>query len=132
MIARKRVQVFKPVLDDRYSPDEIVSHGDIRIEIRSGPGCRRDSSPSWDWRSDVIGIDEANFLGSDLIEVATRLADSGKQVILSDWIPTIWAAVPADSGAAVPGRNHHQKRWRSVCAAAIQPSTRSGWWPPKS
>jgi thymidine kinase len=28
MIARKRVQVFKPLIDDRYSLDEIVSHGD--------------------------------------------------------------------------------------------------------
>jgi len=82
MIARKRVQVFKPVLDDRYSPDEIVSHGDIRMKsevVQDAAGILA----KLDWRSDVIGIDEANFLGSDLIEVATRLADSGKQVILS-------------------------------------------------
>ena len=32
MIARKRVQVFKPVIDDRYSADEIVSHGDLRMK----------------------------------------------------------------------------------------------------
>ena len=32
MIARKRVQVFKPIIDERYSTDEIVSHTDI--------GCR--------------------------------------------------------------------------------------------
>ncbi len=32
MIARKRVQVFKPSLDDRYSQDEIVSHGDQRMK----------------------------------------------------------------------------------------------------
>src|SRR5579862_6881737 len=31
-IARKRVQVFKPVLDNRYSLDEIVSHGDQRMK----------------------------------------------------------------------------------------------------
>ena len=31
MIARKRVEVFKPVIDDRYSADEIVSHGDLRM-----------------------------------------------------------------------------------------------------
>ncbi len=31
MIARKRVQVFKPVIDNRYSHNEIVSHGDIRM-----------------------------------------------------------------------------------------------------
>jgi len=34
-----------------------------------------------DWRTEVIGVDEANFLGAGLIEVCGRLADSGKQVI---------------------------------------------------
>ncbi len=32
IIARKRVQVFKPALDDRYSEKEIVSHGDLRMK----------------------------------------------------------------------------------------------------
>ncbi len=31
-IARKRVQVFKPSIDDRYSVDDIVSHGDVRMK----------------------------------------------------------------------------------------------------
>src|SRR5271154_5409924 len=32
MIARKRVQVFKPIIDERYSDDEIVSHTDMRMK----------------------------------------------------------------------------------------------------
>ena len=82
MIARKRVQVFKPVIDNRYSPDEIVSHGDIRmksITVQSAPQILE----LLDWRTQVIGIDEANFLGDELIEVSSQLADSGKQVILA-------------------------------------------------
>ena len=31
IIARKRVEVFKPIIDNRYSDDEIVSHGDLRL-----------------------------------------------------------------------------------------------------
>ena len=82
MIARKRVQVFKPTLDDRYSADEIVSHGDIRMksEVVENAG---EILVKLDWRTQVIGIDEANFLGSGLVEVVTKLADSGKQVIVS-------------------------------------------------
>ncbi len=81
-IARKRVQVFKPVLDDRYGLDEIVSHGDMRMksEVIDKPA---EILKRLDWRTEVIGIDEANFLGQDLIDVATRLADAGKQVIIS-------------------------------------------------
>lgn len=82
MIARKRVQVFKPVLDDRYSPDEIVSHGDVRMKSE----VVADSAEiltKLDWRTEVVGFDEANFLGAGLIEVVGKLADSGKQVILA-------------------------------------------------
>jgi len=82
MIARKRVQVFKPALDTRYSGDEIVSHGDVRMksEVISDAA---EILERLDWRSEVIGVDEINFLGAELIPVATRLADSGKQVILA-------------------------------------------------
>ena len=82
MIARKRVQVFKPAIDTRYSATEIVSHGDIRMksEVVSGAG---EILKKMDWRTQVIGVDEANFMGPELIDAANQLADSGKQVILS-------------------------------------------------
>jgi thymidine kinase len=82
MIARKRVQVFKPVLDDRYSADEIVSHGAMRMKSEVVSEAR-EILARLDSLTEVIGIDEANFMGSALIEVAGKLADSGKQVIVS-------------------------------------------------
>ena len=82
MIARKRVQVFKPVIDTRYSHNEIVSHGDIRMRSEVCD-CAADILRTLDWRTQVIGIDEANFLGPDLIDISGQLADSGKQVILA-------------------------------------------------
>ncbi len=82
MIARKRVQVFKPVIDNRYSHNEIVSHGDIRMRSEVVNGAS-DIVHALDWRTQVIGIDEANFMGPELIKVAEQLADSGKQVILA-------------------------------------------------
>jgi len=81
-IARKRVQVFKPAIDNRYSADEIVSHVDQRMEsevVASVPEILARLSP----RTQVIGIDETNFFGTDLIELTARLADTGKQVIVA-------------------------------------------------
>jgi thymidine kinase len=82
MIARKRVQVFKPVLDDRYSADEIVSHGDLRM-----PSTALNSASEildrLDPRTQVVGIDEANFFGPALPDIAGKIADSGKQVIIA-------------------------------------------------
>lgn len=82
LIARKRVQVFKPVIDVRYSASEIVSHADSRMksEVVNNAG---EILQKLDWRTQVVGIDEANFLGPDLVEVAQQLADSGKQVIIA-------------------------------------------------
>ncbi|MBI1790472.1 MAG: thymidine kinase [Acidobacteria bacterium] len=82
MIARKRVQVFKPSIDDRYSADEIVSHGDLRMrsDVVSNAG---DILPRIDWRTEVVGIDEANFMGPELVTLAGTLADAGKQVLIA-------------------------------------------------
>src|SRR4051794_40625855 len=60
MIARRRVQVFKPAIDTRYSAEEIVSHNDTRMpsESISSP---QEILTRLDWRTQVVGIDEANF-----------------------------------------------------------------------
>lgn len=97
MIARKRVQVFKPVIDVRYSDDEIVSHGDLRMKSEVVSGAR-EILDRLDWRSEVIGVDEANFMGPDMVDVAQRMADSGKQVIISgldtDYLGRPFAPIP--------------------------------------
>jgi thymidine kinase len=82
MIARKRVQVFKPAIDQRYSSDEIVSHNDLRMKSQV---IQRASEilPLLDPRTEVVGIDETNFFGPDLVDVATQLADGGKQVLVA-------------------------------------------------
>ncbi len=82
MIARKRVQVFKPALDTRYSNDEIVSHADARMKSEV-VGNVREVLTRLDWRTEVVGFDEANFLGPDLVDLSNQLADSGKQVIIA-------------------------------------------------
>lgn len=82
MIARKRVQVFKPAIDTRYSSDEIVSHADVRMKSEV-VGSVQEVLTRLDWRTEVVGFDEANFLGPDLVELSNQLADSGKQVIIA-------------------------------------------------
>src|SRR5204862_4507175 len=81
-IARQRVQIFKPTIDNRYSDTEIVSHSQLRIKsevVNSASEIMNKVGP----RTEVVGMDEANFLGADLPEVAGRLADLGKRVIIA-------------------------------------------------
>ncbi len=81
-IARKRVQVFKPAMDKRYSADEIVSHGDQRMPSEVVTNAK-EILTKIDWRAEVVGVDESNFFGLDLVDVAAQLADSGKQVVIA-------------------------------------------------
>ena len=81
-IARKRVQVFKPAIDNRYSADEIVSHGDQRMDSEVVSNAK-EMLAKLDWRTQVVGVDEANFFGPDLIDITAQLADTGKQVIVA-------------------------------------------------
>lgn len=81
-IARKRVQVFKPTIDDRYSSSEIVTHNDNRMRSDSVSSAS-EILERVDWRTQVVGVDESNFFGPDLVAVASQLADGGKQVIVA-------------------------------------------------
>jgi thymidine kinase len=81
-IARQRVQIFKPVIDQRYSHTEIVSHSGLGISseiVRSA----HEVLEKVQGRTEVVGIDEGQFLGDSLIDVCMRLADSGKRVIVT-------------------------------------------------
>jgi thymidine kinase len=81
-IARQKVQVFKPIIDSRYSVQEIASHS----------GHKHDSKPVTsvaemlaDIRPDtqVVGIDEGQFFDMELIDAVNELARQGKRVIVA-------------------------------------------------
>ncbi len=81
-IARQRVQIFKPMIDQRYSEDHIVSHSELRIRSESVKDAA-EIEAKLDWRTEVIGIDEAQFLGEELVNLVLKLADMGKRVIIA-------------------------------------------------
>src|SRR5512145_2102678 len=69
-IARQRVQIFKPVIDVRYSSNEIVSHSQLRINSEVVNDAA-EILERVEARTEVIGVDEANFLGDGLVRVVT-------------------------------------------------------------
>ena len=107
-IARKRVQVFKPAIDDRYSVDEIVSHGDQRMKSEVVSDAKEISN-KLDWRTQVIGIDESNFFGAG---AGRRRQPAGRHRQAGDHRRARYRLpgppVFAHAGTAVPGRIDHQ------------------------
>ena len=80
-IARQKVEIFKPAIDNRYAQDQIVSHSEVRIPSRSVREAKEVLRHAHE--AQVIGIDEGQFLGPDLVPVCEKLARRGKRVIVA-------------------------------------------------
>jgi thymidine kinase len=81
-IGKQRVQIFKPVIDQRYTKNGIVSHSGLEIAselVQSGGEVLARVAP----RTEVVGIDEAQFLGDSVVDSCVKLADLGKRVIVT-------------------------------------------------
>jgi thymidine kinase len=80
LYGKRKVQVFKPKLDSRYDEAELVSHSKLRIT--SVPIERPEEILSL-LRPDtqLVAIDEVQFLGPGLVPVCEALAEKGLRVI---------------------------------------------------
>jgi thymidine kinase len=81
-IAKQNVQAFKPAIDDRFSANEIVSHDANRIQsipIADVEELRAKLAPD----CQVLGIDEAQFLGKEVISLCVEMASEGRRVIVA-------------------------------------------------
>jgi thymidine kinase len=80
--AGSSIQAFKPALDDRYAIEAVASHREIRFPAIAVPdvAALRDQLRD-DTR--VVGIDEAQFLGPEIVSLAEELADRGRHVIVA-------------------------------------------------
>ncbi|HEY8677988.1 MAG TPA: thymidine kinase [Candidatus Dormibacteraeota bacterium] len=76
------IQAFKPALDDRYAIEAVASHRDLRFPAIAVPdleAIRMQLRPD----TRVIGIDEAQFFGPEIVPLAEELADRGLHVIVA-------------------------------------------------
>jgi len=81
-IARLKVQVFKPIIDNRYSADHVQSHDSNRV-ISKPVSEARDILKFVEDNTRVVGIDEAQFFDDGVVEVAQKLAYRGIRVIVA-------------------------------------------------
>ena len=79
--AKQRVEIFKPAIDTRYSEADVVSHDSH--SIASTPIDSSASILLFTSEIDVVGIDEAQFFDSGLIDVCNQLANNGIRVIVA-------------------------------------------------
>ncbi len=78
--AKQKIQVFKPVIDQRYSTEHVQSHDANRI-LSTPVSSAREILEKVDDNTRVVGIDEAQFFDDTLVDVAQKLAYRGTRVI---------------------------------------------------
>lgn len=80
-IAKQKVEIFKPIIDTRYSEEQVVSHDENAIQ--STPVSSSSNILLMTSNVDVVGIDEAQFFDMGLIEVCNKLAEMKTRVIVA-------------------------------------------------
>lgn len=80
-IAQQKVEIYKPMIDTRYSEEDVVSHDSN--SVASTPVESSQSILLMATEADVVGIDEAQFFDEGLIEVCNTLANRGKRIIIA-------------------------------------------------
>lgn len=81
-IARQRVQVFKPALDDRYGVEQVTSHNGVNVEAISVENSSQILGLI-DPTTHVVAIDEAQFFDAEITDVCEELTARGMRVIVA-------------------------------------------------
>lgn len=80
-IAKQKVAVFKPKIDNRYSSEHIVSHSEQSLVSLAVEDAMEILKLSGD--AQVVGIDEGQFFKANIVDVCNQLANAGKRVIIA-------------------------------------------------
>ncbi len=121
--AKQKTQVFKPVIDQRYSVDHVQSHDANRIlsiPVRSA----REILERVDDNTRVVGIDEAQFFSDDIVEVAQKLAYRGTKVICAG-LDMDFRGQPFGPMPKLLAVAENVTKLSAVCVICGSPATRS-------
>lgn len=122
-IAKQKVQVFKPVIDRRYSDSEVVSHSDQRTQAMPVEAAGR-VLELLEADTEVVAIDEAQFFDASLVAVCDRLATSGKRVLVAG-LDTDYRSEPFDPMPQLMARAEYVTKLLAICVRCGNPANRS-------
>ncbi len=122
-IAKQKVKVFKPVLDDRYSRKDVVSHSGNSIEAVP-VDHPEEILERIDAAVDVVGIDEAQFFHEDLVEICEDLADRGIRVILAG-LDRDFRNQPFGPMPELMARAEYVDKLHAICIQCGEPASRT-------
>jgi thymidine kinase len=122
-IARKRVQVFKPAIDNRYSVEQVASHDGVRAQAVVVTTAA-EIADRLDDTVEVVAIDEIQFLDRSVVELCEMLATRGKRVIVAgldqDFRGESFGPMPE-----LMARAEHVDKLQAICVVCGSPASRT-------
>jgi thymidine kinase len=122
-IARQRVQLFKPRLDDRHVGDEIVSHSEMKMPSRTVESAKA-ILDLLDDRTEVVAIDEGQFFDPSLVGVVETLANRGLRVIVAG-LDQDYTGRPFDPMPQLLAIAEYVDKMLAICMRCGAPANRS-------
>ena len=122
-IARQKVQVFKPIIDDRYSIEKVTSHAGS--EFSAFPIQKAsDVLENLDHDTTVVAIDEAQFFDDELITISQQLADKNLRVIIAG-LDTDFRGEPFGPMPVLMAKAEVVDKLHAICMVCGESATRT-------
>ena len=122
-IAKQKVQVFKPAIDIRYAVEKVTSHAGsdydaIPIEKAAEIRTRLDADTT------VVGIDEAQFFDSEVVQIADELAARGIRVLVAG-LDTDFRGEPFGPMPFLMSRAERVDKLHAICMVCVDEASRT-------
>ena len=119
-IAKMDTIIFKPKVDDRYSPEHIVSHNQMKLTSKIVETS--DEILTQSQKAEVVAIDEAQFFNDDIVEICKILAKQKKRVIVAG-LDTDYRGEPFGPMPELMCEADYVDKLRAICVKCGNPAT---------
>ena len=119
-IAKMDTIIFKPKIDDRYSPEHIVSHNQMKLNSKIVETS--DEILTQSQKAEVVAIDEAQFFDDEIVEICKILAKQKKRVIVAG-LDTDYRGEPFGPMPELMCEADYVDKLRAICVKCGNPAT---------
>jgi thymidine kinase len=123
VIAKQKVQVFKPAIDLRYHVQRVTSHNGIDFEAYPVSSAA-EIGPALDADTTVVAIDEVQFFDEDVVRVCEALAEDGKRVICAG-LDMDFRGIPFGPMPQLMARSEQVRKLHAICVVCGDEASRT-------
>ncbi|MCI0577155.1 MAG: thymidine kinase [Chloroflexi bacterium] len=123
VIARQKVQVFKPVIDTRYQLERVTSHDGLNFEAQPVQAAM-DILAQLDPDTTVVAIDEVQFFDAGVVALCDALAEQGRRVICAG-LDTDFRGVPFGLMPDLLARAEQVDKLHAICVVCGEEASRT-------